>query len=108
MLFESLVIENRYYDSVYLMRVAKRLSVESGVFQAAVVMGTPKNIQVLLSAKHEGIQSLGATANDLVVCLQVDSAAVSDALFASFEEWLQPETSDHSSGKLVTPCGRRH
>lgn len=100
--FNSLVIKNRYYDSVYLMRVAKRLSNESGVSQAAVVMGTPKNIQILVGAGYEGVDSHGATSNDLVVSLQVEDPAVASALFSSPEEWLQAESSGNIASTYRT------
>ncbi|MEE3246835.1 MAG: hypothetical protein VX213_04990, partial [Chloroflexota bacterium] len=70
MITESALLENRYFDSVFLMRVSKLLSEQSGIQQAALVMGTPKNIQILADAVYEGIDKLAAAPNDLVVCLQ--------------------------------------
>ena len=73
MLTESIVLPNRYLDSVFLMRVAKRLAGEPGIIQAAVVMATPKNLQVLADAGYAGVDELGASVNDLVVSLQAET-----------------------------------
>lgn len=79
MITDSALLENRYFDSVFLMRVSNRLSEQSGILQAALVMGTPKNIQILADAGYDGIDKLGASPNDLVVSLRADS--VEDARF---------------------------
>ncbi len=73
MITESTLLENRYFDSVFLMRVSKRLSEQQGIQQAALVMGTPKNIQILADAGYDGIDALEASSNDLVVALRADS-----------------------------------
>ena len=74
MISESTMLENRYFDSVFLMRVSKRLSEQPGINYAALVMGTPKNMQILADAGYDGIDALGASSNDLVVTLKADSA----------------------------------
>ena len=88
---ESTLIKNRYFDSVFLMRVAKRLSSEPGVDEAAVVMGTPKNLQVLAAAGYAGIDALGASANDLVVSLKIATVKQARDIFGSMDGWLQRE-----------------
>ena len=67
------MLKNRYFDSVFLMRVAKRMGEQPGIEQAAVVMGTPKNIRILAEAGYDGIDALGASSNDLVVSLKPES-----------------------------------
>ena len=89
---ETVVLPNRYFDSVFLMRVAKRLTGEPGVSQAAVVMGTPKNLQVLADAGYGGIDALGASANDLVVSLQADSWERARTVLESIDGWLQRDS----------------
>ena len=91
MFTESTLIKNRYFDSVFLMRVAKRLSGEPGVHEAAVFMGTPKNLQVLADAGYSGIDTLGASANDLVVSLKTATAEQARDIFGSMDGWLQRE-----------------
>ena len=92
MLTEFAVLPNRYFDSVFLMRVAKRLTGEPGIAQAAVVMGTPKNLQVLADAGYSGTDALGASSNDLVVSLQADSRERALAVLDSIDGWLQRDS----------------
>lgn len=68
--------KNQYYDSVYLMRVAKALSAEPGVADCAVLMATEANKDVLAQMGIQGADVLAATANDLVVAVLADDAQV--------------------------------
>ena len=102
MLTEFAVLPNRYFDSVFLMRVAKRLTAEPGISQVAVVMGTPKNLQVLADAGYGGVDALGASANDLVVSLQADSREVARAVLDSIDGWLQRDSGQASASAVRT------
>ena len=97
MITESALLENRYFDSVFLMRVSKRLSGQPGIDQAAVVMGTPKNIQILAAAGYDGIDALGASSNDLVVSLRAESVEAARPLLDSLEQWLVRDSSRPAS-----------
>lgn len=100
MIAESVVLPNRYFDSVFLMKVAKGLSGELGVSQAAVVMGTPKNLEVLASAGYTGVDTLGARPNDLVVSLKAETVEQARLAFDSLDGWLQR---DGNSGRSLAP-----
>jgi len=88
MITESTLLENRYFDSVFLMRVSKRLSEQPGINYAALIMGTPKNIQILADAGYDGIDGLGASSNDLVVSLKADSSDEARLVVDSLEQFL--------------------
>ena len=88
MITETALLKNRYFDSVFLMRVAKRMGEQPGIEQAAVVMGTPKNIRILAEAGYDGIDALGASSNDLVVSLKAESLEEARLLLDSVEQWL--------------------
>ncbi|MDA1127692.1 MAG: acyl-CoA synthetase FdrA [Chloroflexi bacterium] len=93
MITESALLQNRYFDSVFLMRVSKRLSGQPGIEQAALVMGTPRNIQILAQAGYDGIDALGASSNDLVVSLRADSVEDARTLLDSLDQWLVRDSS---------------
>jgi FdrA protein len=93
MITESALLQNRYFDSVFLMRVAKRLNGQPGIEQAALVMGTPKNIQILAEAGFDGIDALGATSNDLVVSLRAEAADQARSLIDDLERYLTRDSS---------------
>ena len=89
LIVESVVVPNRYFDSVSLMRVAKGLAGQPGISQAAAIMATPRNLQVLASAGYEGVESLGASPNDLIVSLKADTLERARAVLGSLEGWLE-------------------
>ncbi len=88
MITESTLLENRYFDSVFLMRVSKRISEQQGIWRAALVMGTPKNIQILADAGYDGIDALGASSNDLVVSLRANSVEEARLVTDDLEQFL--------------------
>ncbi|MCR4391856.1 MAG: acyl-CoA synthetase FdrA [Candidatus Acetothermia bacterium] len=63
------VQKRRYFDSMFLMRVTQRLRAEPGVAEAAAVMGTPANIQILLRLGFPAGELAEAGPDDLVVAL---------------------------------------
>lgn len=79
---------NRYFDSVFLMAVARRLGEQSGVSAAAAVMGTPANIQALIEMGFSERELNAAGPNDLVVALEGVEEAVR-SLADNLEEWLR-------------------
>jgi FdrA protein len=73
-----------YYDSVLLMRLSRALRQLSGVEDAAVVMGTPANVELLSASGYAAAELAAARPNDLVIALRGEtSAAHVDATFAS-------------------------
>ena len=96
----STVVENRYFDSVFLMRVAKRISGELGIAEAAAVMATPKNIQILSDAGYEGVSGLRASSNDLIVALKSETEESASRIFNDIGRFLERENAS-SSGAAV-------
>ncbi len=86
---ETILLPNRYYDSVFLMRVARQIADQNGISDAAVIMGTPKNLEVLAVAGYTGLDSLGASPNDLVVALKADTRETAWAVLESIDNWLR-------------------
>ncbi|MBT98756.1 MAG: hypothetical protein CL902_09010 [Dehalococcoidia bacterium] len=102
MITESLLLENRYFDSVFLMRVSKRLTEQPGINYAAMVMGTPKNVQILADAGYTGIDNLGASSNDLVVSLKADSVDAARDVISSLEKFLVRDTGKATAQSVRT------
>lgn len=77
-----LVRPGAYFDSVFLMRLADRMSrARAGVEQVAAIMGTPANKELLAEAGLDCPDAARAGANDLVVAVRAgDPAAVADLL----------------------------
>jgi FdrA protein len=83
--------KNEYYDSVFLMRVAKRLSEHKGVLRAAALMATGRNKLLLTEIGVEGAEISAATPNDLVVAIGADSQQTITAVLQNIGQWLSPE-----------------
>jgi succinyl-CoA synthetase alpha subunit len=87
---------NQYYDSVFLMRVAQRISREPGIELAAAIMGSDKNKGLLRKAGFSGPQIDEATANDLVVGVKATNQEQADAALGQIDEWLQQKETEVS------------
>lgn len=83
--------KNEYHDSVFLMRVARRLSEQKGVLQAAALMGTEKNKELLAEIGVSGTEILAATPNDLILAVQAENQQTLTAVLENAEQWLHPE-----------------
>ena len=69
---EVAIRKNRYFDSVFLMAVARRLGEQSGVSAAAAIMGTPASKRTLIQMDSSEREMRSAASSDLVVALEGD------------------------------------
>ncbi len=83
--------KNEYHDSVFLMRVAKRLSDQKGILQVAALMGTEKNKALLEEIEVRGPEISAATPSDLIVAVKADSQEALASVFENIEHWLNPD-----------------
>ncbi len=85
-----IIRKNEYYDSVFLMRVAKTLSLRKGVVQAAALMGTEKNKGLLREIGVLSPEAAAAAPQDLVIAVQAESPEILDEILRNADFWLQP------------------
>jgi FdrA protein len=83
--------KNEYHDSVFLMRVAKRLSDQEGILQAAVLMGTEKNKGLLAEIEVSGAGISAATPNDLILAVKAESEQSLSTVLGKIDQWLSPD-----------------
>jgi FdrA protein len=83
---------NEYHDSVFLMLVAKRISEQKGVLQAAALMGTEKNKGLLAQIGISGKEIEAAGPGDLVVAIRADQEEILSAILGNLDSWLQPSS----------------
>jgi len=96
------ICKNEYHDSVFLMRVAKKLSEQKGILQAAAFMGTDKNKVLLAEIGIHGADISAATPNDLILAVKADSQQFLSALLDNLSQWLQPEQSRGAATTRLT------
>jgi succinyl-CoA synthetase alpha subunit len=89
-----LIRPSAYFDSVFLMQAARRMSREPGVRDAAAVMGTEQNRKLLVEAGYAPEQLAAASPNDLIVAIDGEDAAVG-RLLADPQRWFHK---DHADG----------
>lgn len=81
----SLVKKSAYQDSVTLLLLARQLRAGDGIIEAAALMGTPANKDLLAQSALLSPEAAAAGVNDLVIVIRADSAAAADAALAQAE-----------------------
>jgi FdrA protein len=89
MTFGFRILKNQYFDSVFLMRVNRRLSEETGITDCAVLTGSESNRKLLADIKLYDARMDEAGADDLIVALQADSDAALESALAKLPEFLK-------------------
>src|SRR6266404_9099433 len=84
----TLVKRGAYHDSVALLTLARALRARPGVREAAVVMGTPANCDLLAQAGLLTEEARAATPNDVVVVVEAETPAGAAAAAAAAEPLL--------------------
>jgi len=80
--FTSSKIRRKFYlDSVALMRMSKTLAAMPGIDEAAMMMGTPSNVEIMSNAGLIDLSTTDSTAADLIISVRGESEAiVADAI----------------------------
>jgi FdrA protein len=84
----AVVRRSAYRDSMVLMRVAEAVRALAGVREAAALMGTPANHELLASAGLATDDSKDATPGDLVIAVLADTDSAAEAGLAEAERVL--------------------
>ncbi len=91
----TVIRKNRYFDSVFLMQVARRIAGQPGVNDASALLATDANKKVLTELGYgQGGQDADFAAagpNDLVLALEGEEAAIR-TVAADPEAWLRRST----------------
>ncbi|WP_089946314.1 acyl-CoA synthetase FdrA [Candidatus Entotheonella palauensis] len=76
---QCLILPSLYRDSVVLMQLSRTLESQPHIHQAAVMMGTPQNRDLLREAGLLTPEAEASGANDLLICVQADSPEAANA-----------------------------
>ncbi|HXG03907.1 MAG TPA: protein FdrA, partial [Candidatus Binatia bacterium] len=79
---KALVRPSCYQDSVVLMRLAETLRARPGVREAAALMGTPANHELLAAAGLSTPQTKSAGPGDLIIAVAAGDEAAAEAALA--------------------------
>ncbi len=98
MKIKAKVVSGRYFDSVSLMRVAREVLQMPGVEDAAVVMATAKNKEIVDASGLLLPEFKNAAENDLLICVKADNEKTADAGLAQAETVLSAKTKTGETG----------
>lgn len=93
------VKENAYYDSVTLMVISSKISVVEGVQQAAVMMGTDHNKEIMKNSDILSEDGEKASPSDMIIGLRVENDEAVKAVLSVVNEELQNKTTNDDDVK---------
>ena len=98
------VRKNRYFDSVFLMRIARQIADLPGIRDASSLMATEANRRLLADLGY-GIGGLerelaSAGPNDLVIAIEGEEAVV-EAVAADLDKWLYREAAPGMAADIM-------
>ena len=103
MITTALVKPSFYQDSVILLDLARQLSAAPGVLEAAALMATPANRELLARSGLLAPEAATAGPNDLVIAVRADSAAAVDGARARAEAFFAARSTRLAPGAAAAP-----
>lgn len=109
---QCLILPSLYRDSVVLMQLSQTLESQPHVHQAAVMMGTPQNRDLLRAAGLLTSEGEASGANDLLICVQADTpetaaAALQRARELCMQHQVHRDTEGEAAPRTLTTALRR-
>ena len=95
---KATVQKDSYFDSVFLMSLSKKLKEVGKVEDAVVAMGTPLNLELLLSEGYAEAELAGAGPNDLVMAVDCADEAAGGTAFEAAKGLLARKGSRLAAG----------
>ncbi len=94
-MIHNVIKKNSYFDSVTLMLFSSKLNDVEGVEEAAVMMGTDHNIELMLSSNVLEKENIGdATSNDMIVGIRAKSQDAVDEALKVLEKQFENKNKD--------------
>jgi FdrA protein len=99
----ALIRRSFYQDSMILMQVAAELRALPGVREAAALMGTPANHEVLAAAGLATAETRGAAAGDLLLAVEAETETAAEAALAAAVRRLDERRQAQAAEGLARP-----
>src|SRR5450755_1684510 len=98
MVIRARVKRNAYFDSITLMKIASTLTSMSGIEDAAAIMATEPNLQLLTEAGLASVENNAGPGDVLIVVRANDESSAQSALQSAEEQLAQRPTSPGDEG----------
>ncbi len=92
-----------YLDSVALMRYSRTLAEMAGVDEAAMMMGTPANREIMANAGLLGAGGENAEGGDLIIGIRAQDEAAAQAAIAAANQLLDQPSGNKAPGAAWRP-----
>ena len=99
----NLVQHNSYADSVALMRLSDKISGSPGIHEAAIMIGTPSNKEILATANLLGGDGESAGPGDIILAVRAVDKKTADSVIAGWESELNKKAEGLSATEIWRP-----
>lgn len=106
MIIKARIRRNTYFDSITLMRIAQSLTAMEGIEDAAAIMATAPNLQLLAEAGLTPPEGKAGAADILLVVRASDDERADSALQAAEEQLAQRPVATEGQAGVVAPQPR--
>lgn len=91
MITRNIILQNRYYDSVVLMRGSEKIKEEIGAKQVSLMMGTDANKDILRIAGLLTSQGESGSPGDLIIAVAIEDESKMEGMEERIEGILAPK-----------------
>jgi FdrA protein len=92
-----------YLDSVALMRMSRTIAERDGIEEAAMMMGTPSNREIMADAGLLADAGAAAAGGDLIIGIRAVNAEAAEAALKAASEELEKPTANAGNGEAWRP-----
>ncbi len=103
MILKNIIRQNNYADSVFLMSLASRAGQLPGILEAAALMGTPENKNLLRDAGLLDAGGEKARPDDLIIALRAEAGESLQAAVDRIGEWMAQRLAAAPAGEERPP-----
>ncbi|MGX6972487.1 acyl-CoA synthetase FdrA [Vagococcus lutrae] len=90
-MLQTIIKQNSYQDSVVLMLLTSKLNQLPFVERVSIMMGTPANKDIFIASGFDTPELADATANDMVIMLEVNDESKTDDVLTMIDEELNKD-----------------
>ena len=99
---KTIIKKGVYYDSVFLMNISEEMQKLEGINSVIIVMGTDMNKSVIEELGMSSIESKEATANDLIITLELKNEEVITEVLSHLDEILSKKTTKSNKEQVFS------